>query len=94
MVRYAPRWQRVCVRHGRRLLDADADQPLEHLDLRGVPEVTAAQRRWAKVAQRAVRAGAEPERVFALAHAVVWLRRWERTPLVDEFGQHLSITAP
>lgn len=27
-VRYVPRWQRVCLRHGRWLLDADADQPL------------------------------------------------------------------
>lgn len=44
-VRYLPRWRRVCVRHGRWLLDADGDQPLEHLDLCGVPEVAAAQRR-------------------------------------------------
>ncbi|GAA1542859.1 hypothetical protein GCM10009730_59890 [Streptomyces albidochromogenes] len=28
-----------CVRHGRWLLDADADQPFEHLDVRHVPEV-------------------------------------------------------
>ncbi|BET45101.1 hypothetical protein RGQ21_00830 [Kitasatospora aureofaciens] len=77
VVRYAPRWQRVCVRHGRWQLDADADQPLEHLDLRGVPEVTAAQRRWAGVARRAVRAGVDPERVFALAYAVV-ARWWEQ----------------
>ncbi|WLW58284.1 DNA-binding protein [Streptomyces sp. YU58] len=77
VVRYAPRWERVCARHGRWLLDADADQPLEHLDVRHLPEVTAAQRRWAGVARRAVRAGAEPERVFALAHAVVaWW--WEQ----------------
>ncbi|MDX5570549.1 DNA-binding protein, partial [Streptomyces sp. ID05-04B] len=48
-VRYLPRWERVCARHGRWLLDADADQPLEHLDLRGLPEVAAAQRRWAGV---------------------------------------------
>ncbi|MGC5407614.1 DNA-binding protein [Streptomyces sp. DT225] len=75
-VRYLPRWRRVCVRHGRWLLDADADQPLEHLDLRGLPEVAAAQRRWAGVARRAVRAGAEPGEVFALAHAVV-ARWWE-----------------
>ncbi|GGU24955.1 DNA-binding protein [Streptomyces daghestanicus] len=74
VVRYAPRWERVCVRHGRWLLDADADQPLEHLDLRGLPEGVAAQRRWAGVERRAVRAGAEPARVFALAHAVV--ARW------------------
>lgn len=77
VVRYAPRWERVCVRHGRWLLDADADQVLEHLDLRSLPEVVAAQRRWAKVARRAVRAGAQPERVFALAHAVV-ARWWEQ----------------
>ncbi|WP_020132710.1 hypothetical protein [Streptomyces sp. 303MFCol5.2] len=83
VVRYAPRWERVCVRHGRWLLDADADQPLEHLDVRDLPEVAAAQRRWAGVARRAARTGAEPERVFALAHAVVarwWEQalRWER----------------
>lgn len=77
VVRYAPRWERVCVRHGRWQLDADADQPLEHLDLRGVPEVAAAQRRWAGVARRAVPAGAEPEEVLALAHAVV-ARWWEQ----------------
>ncbi|WP_329453786.1 DNA-binding protein [Streptomyces sp. NBC_01497] len=77
VVRYAPRWERVCVRHGRWLLDADADQPLEYLDVRGVPEVAAAQRRWTGVTRRAVRAGAEPERVFALAYAVV-ARWWEQ----------------
>ncbi|WP_405763982.1 TniQ family protein [Streptomyces sp. NBC_00080] len=75
-VRYLPRWQRVCARHGRWLLDADADQPLEHLDLRAVPEVAAAQRRWPGVARRAVRAGVEPEAVFTVAHAVV-ARWWE-----------------
>lgn len=47
VMRYAPRWERVCVRHGRWLLDADADQPHEHLDVRRLPEVVAAQRRWA-----------------------------------------------
>ncbi|AQW56242.1 DNA-binding protein [Streptomyces hygroscopicus] len=80
-VRYAPRWGRVCVRHGRWLLDADADQPLEHLDVRGVVEVVAAQRRWPGVARRAVRravrSGVEPEAVFAVAHAVV-ARWWEQ----------------
>lgn len=76
-VRYAPLWERVCVGHARWLLDADADQPLEHLDLRGLPEVAGAPRRWAGVARRAVRNGAEPERVFALAHAVV-ARWWEQ----------------
>ncbi|CAL9666993.1 DNA-binding protein [Streptomyces sp. enrichment culture] len=77
VVRYTPRWERACVRHGRWLLDADANQPLEHLDLRGVPEVVAVQRGWSGVARRAVRAGAEPERVFALSHAVV-ARWWEQ----------------
>ncbi|MER5312443.1 hypothetical protein ABT034_32235 [Streptomyces sp. NPDC002773] len=76
-VRDVPRWERVCGRHGRWLLDADANQPLEHLDLRGLPEVVAAQRRWASVSRRAVRAGAEPERVLALARAVV-ARWWEQ----------------
>ncbi|OIJ92416.1 DNA-binding protein [Streptomyces monashensis] len=76
VVRYAPRWERVCIRHGRWLLDADADQPHEYLDVRHLPEVTTAQRRWTGVARRAVRAGAEPEKVFALAHAVV-ARWWE-----------------
>jgi hypothetical protein len=77
VVRYVPRWERVCVLHRRWLLDADADQSLEYLGLRGVPEVTAAQWRWASVGRRAVRAGAEPERVFALAQAVV-ARWWEQ----------------
>ncbi len=77
VVRYAPRWERVCVRHGRWLLDADAGQPLEHLDVRALPEVAASQWRWAGVARRAVRAGVGPERVFALSHAVV-ARWWEQ----------------
>ncbi|WP_374991330.1 DNA-binding protein [Streptomyces sp. LHD-70] len=76
-VRYAARWERVCVRHGRWLMDADADQELEHLDLRAVPDVIVAQRRWVGVARRAVRGGVEPERVFALAYAVV-ARWWEQ----------------
>jgi hypothetical protein len=76
-VRYLPRWQRVCLRHGRWLLDADADQPLEHLDVRGPAEVVAAQRRWPGVARRAVRAGVVPEQAFTLAHAVV-ARWWEQ----------------
>lgn len=76
-VRYVPRGQRVCLRHGRWLLDADADQPLEHLGLRLLPEVVAAQRRWSGVARRAVHAGVEPDRAFSLAHAVV-ARWWEQ----------------
>ncbi|MFE7466204.1 DNA-binding protein [Streptomyces sp. NPDC057499] len=77
VVRYAPQWERVCVRHGRWLLDADADQPREYLDVRHLPEVAAARRQWTGVARRAVRAGAGPERVFALAHAVV-ARWWDQ----------------
>jgi hypothetical protein len=83
VVRYAPRWERVCLRHGRWLLDADADQPLEHLDVHRLPEITAAQRQWRGVARRAVRAGAEPGKVFALAHAVV-ARWWERALLLEQ----------
>ncbi|MFI1184085.1 DNA-binding protein [Streptomyces sp. NPDC020799] len=76
VVRYAQRWERVCVRHGCWMLDADADQMLEHLDLRGVPEVVAARRRWSGVARRAVRAGVDVGEVFGLAYAVV-ARWWE-----------------
>lgn len=65
-VRYVPRW----------LLDADADQPLEHLDLRDIPEVVTARRQWPSVARRAVRAGVVPEQAFTVAHAVV-ARWWE-----------------
>jgi hypothetical protein len=67
----------VCVPHRRWQLDADADQELEYLDLRGAPEVTAAGQAWAKVAQQARQAGAEPGRVFGLAHAVV-ARWWDQ----------------
>ncbi len=95
VMRYTPRWERVCVRHGRWLLDADADQPLEHLGLRGLPEVVAARQRWTRVARRAVRAGAEPERVFALARAVVarWWEQaygWERETI---WPRHLHLVA-
>ncbi|MFJ9847592.1 DNA-binding protein [Kitasatospora sp. NPDC101155] len=71
VVRYAQRWDRVCTRHGRWLLDADADQALEFLDVRGLPEIAAAQRRWAPVARRAMRAGVGPGEVFGVAYAVV-----------------------
>ncbi|MFD3456995.1 DNA-binding protein [Streptomyces sp. NPDC058691] len=83
VVRYVPRWDRVCVRHGRWLLDADADlsagggEGLEFLDLRELPEVVAARRRWAGVARRAVRAGLGAGQVFGVAHAVV-ARWWEQ----------------
>ncbi|WP_244260064.1 DNA-binding protein [Kitasatospora cineracea] len=79
VVRYARGWERVCVRHGLWLLDADADlgKGMEFLDLRALPEVVAAQRRWRVVARRAVRAGVEPGSVFAMARAVV-CRWWEQ----------------
>ncbi|WP_405366112.1 DNA-binding protein [Kitasatospora sp. NBC_00039] len=76
VVRYAQRWERVCTRHWRWLLDADADQALESLDLRGLPEICEAQRRWAGVVRRAVRAGVEPGEVFSVAWAVV-CRWWD-----------------
>ncbi|MEV2257007.1 hypothetical protein AB0I94_41825 [Streptomyces sp. NPDC050147] len=71
VVRYAQRWERVCLRHGRWALDADAEQELESVDLRGLPEVVAAQRRWRGVARRAARAGVDTGEVFGLAYAVV-----------------------
>ncbi|MBT2472580.1 DNA-binding protein [Streptomyces sp. ISL-66] len=77
VVRYAERWQRVCVRHHRWQLDADVDHGLENLDLRESPEVAQAQRRWARVERRARRAGVEPAEVFGLARAVV-CRWWEQ----------------
>ncbi|MET8489752.1 hypothetical protein ABZV76_38330 [Streptomyces tendae] len=54
-----------------------------NLDLRASPEVAAAQRAWPKVARTAAAAGADPGRVFTLAHAVVcaWWEQalgWER----------------
>ncbi|MGW1768446.1 DNA-binding protein [Streptomyces sp. NPDC002073] len=76
VVRYAERWERVCVRHQRWALDADSGHDMEHLDLRGTPEVVEAHARWARVAHRARRAGVEPAEVFALARAVV-CRWWE-----------------
>ncbi|WP_251057276.1 DNA-binding protein [Streptomyces sp. ISL-94] len=78
VAQYAERWARVCGRHGRWLLDADADQPLENLDLSGSPEVVTAQQQWAAVGRRARRAGVQPAEVFGLARAVV-CRWWEHS---------------
>lgn len=64
--------RRTC--HGRRPASKKCGDGLQHLDVRGLPEVVAAWRRWVGVARRAVRAGDEPERVFALADAVA--ARW------------------
>ncbi|MEV7544945.1 DNA-binding protein [Streptomyces sp. NPDC089915] len=60
------------------MLDADADQTLESLDLRRVPEIVGVQRRWSGVFRRARRAGVEPAEVFGLARAVV-CRWWEHS---------------
>ncbi|MGV9567538.1 hypothetical protein [Streptomyces sp. NPDC003480] len=57
--------------------------PLEHLDLRLLPEVVAGQRRWPGVARRAVRAGVEPEQAFMVAHAVV-ARWWDQAPYWEQ----------
>jgi hypothetical protein len=41
--------------------------------------------------------GHDPGRIAVDAAVMLadgWLRRWERTPLVDGFGQHLSIAEP
>ncbi|MFE2944907.1 hypothetical protein ACFXKG_38610 [Streptomyces sp. NPDC059255] len=54
-VLYRPRWQQVRVRHGKWLLDADADPAWEHLDLGLVSEVVQTQYRWAGVRRRAPR---------------------------------------
>jgi hypothetical protein len=77
VVRYVAPWQRVCARHQRWMLTAGDGHRHHHLDLRAAPEVAAAQRAWPKAARQAAAAGADPGRVFALAHAVVcaW---WEQ----------------
>ncbi|MFD9821338.1 TniQ family protein [Streptomyces violascens] len=93
VMRYAQRWERVCVRHGRWALDADADQFLEHLDLRGIPDVAAAQRRWLGVARHAARAGTDPGEVFALAYAVV-ARWWGGSLRVGAGGDLAAPPAP
>ncbi|MGW4690640.1 hypothetical protein ACWEPM_37985 [Streptomyces sp. NPDC004244] len=76
VVRYAKRWERVCVRHGRWQLDPEQGHDMEYLVLRETPEVVEAQRRWVGVARRACRAGVGPGEVFGLARAVV-CRWWE-----------------
>ncbi|KPH99477.1 putative transposase IS4/IS5 family [Actinobacteria bacterium OK006] len=75
---YRPRWQRLCARHGRWLLDADRGHLVEWVDVCGLGgELRRAQRRWHRVAASAVASGVAPGEVFALAQAVVcgW---WER----------------
>lgn len=84
---YRPRWRRVCVRHGRWLLDAGQGHPLQCVDAADLAvELMRAQRRWRRVAQAGVAFGADEGEVFALAHAVVcgW---WER----EEFWQRETV---
>jgi hypothetical protein len=83
VVRYVAPWQRACTRHQRWMLSAGDGHRHHHLDLRAAPEIAAAQRAWPKIAQAAATAGADPGRVFAMAHAVVcaWWEQalgWER----------------
>ena len=70
-MRYREGWQRVCRHHQRWTLGAGEGHGLEHLDLRGCPDIVAAQRRWPVVVRRAAAAQAAPGAVFAVARAVV-----------------------
>ncbi|MFH8349669.1 helicase associated domain-containing protein [Streptomyces sp. NPDC018045] len=90
--RYGQRWNRVCSRHGRWLLDVGDGHDLEYLDVGGCQELAAAQARWPRVARRAVSTGAEPGAVFAVARAVVcgWWQQeafWQREHV---WGQRLE----
>ncbi|MET7695120.1 Helicase associated domain protein [Streptomyces sp. NPDC005483] len=78
---YGPQWRRVCVRHGRWLLEPGGGHPLRWVEVASVAgELGRAQRRWARVARAAREGGAAPREVFALARAVVcWW--WEREEL-------------
>jgi hypothetical protein len=75
---YGPQWRRLCVRHGRWLLEPGEHHRLRWVEVAGlVGELGRAQRRWARVARAAKEGGAAPREVFALARAVVcWW--WER----------------
>jgi hypothetical protein len=93
--RYGQRWNRVCSRHGRWLLDVGDGHDLEYLSVDGCQELAAAQARWPRVARRAVRAGTEPGDVFAVARAVVcgWWQQeafWQRERV---WGQRLERVA-
>lgn len=81
---YRRRWRRLCVRHGRWLLDVGEGHPVEFVDAGdwGV-ELARAQRHWHRVAQAGATVGAAQREVFGLARAVVcgWWGRtefWER----------------
>jgi hypothetical protein len=78
---YGPQWRRLCVRHGRWLLEPGEGHPLERVEVGLLAgELGRAQRRWARVARTAREGGVAPREVFALARAVVcWW--WEREEL-------------
>jgi hypothetical protein len=81
---YRPRWLRLCVRHGRWLLDVGEGHPVEFVDAGDLAvELVRAQRHWGRVARAGTAMGAAPSEVFGLARAVVcgwWERKefWER----------------
>ncbi|MFI6567050.1 Helicase associated domain protein [Streptomyces sp. NPDC050534] len=84
---YLPQWRRVCVRHGRWLLDVGQGHPLRCVDAADLAvELGRAQRQWRRVARAGAAFGANEGEVFALAHAVVcgW---WER----EEFWQRETV---
>ncbi|MFF7763970.1 transposase [Streptomyces griseorubiginosus] len=87
---YGPQWRRLCVRHGRWLLEPGGGHPLRWVEVAGLGgELGRAQRRWAGVARAAGEAGAAPQEVFALARAVVcWW--WER----EEFWARETVWGP
>lgn len=87
---YGPQWRRLCVRHGRWLLEPGMGHPLGWVDVAPVAgELGRAQRRWARVARAAQEGGAAPREVFALARAVVcWW--WER----EEFWAREAVWGP
>ncbi|MFE2718904.1 transposase [Streptomyces mirabilis] len=75
---YRARWQRLCVRHGRWLLDVGEGHPLEFADVGCLTrELSRAQRRFGRLVRARAGAGVEDGEMFALARAVVcgW---WER----------------
>ncbi|WP_333746294.1 hypothetical protein [Streptomyces sp. IBSBF 2950] len=87
---YGPQWRRLCVRHGRWLLEAGEGQVPECVEVAGLAgELGRARRRWGRVARSTAGAGAPPREVFALARAVVcgW---WEQ----EEFWAREEVWGP
>lgn len=89
---YRARWRRLCVRHGRWLLDAGEGHPWEFADVGGLGrELDGAQRRFGRLvrARAGAGVGVVGGEVFALARAVVcgW---WER----EEFWARERVWGP